>query len=262
MKKVSNYIVPLLFLFFLASCEKVVDVKVKGAEKKYVVEGVLTNETGKCEVKISQTLNLDDDNTFNGVSGAQVTITDDKGVVSTLLESAPGIYRNNLAGKPGTTYTMEVHISGNKFTAQSTMPNPVAIDSLYISSMDMMGDKTLMPNIVFRDPAEKGNAYRFIQYLNGKKSTDIFVQNDVLSNGRLNTTTLFQHDNDLKKGDSVGVDMLCIDNNVYKYWFSLYQGATGEEDSASPANPETNIKGGALGYFSAHTVSRKAVTVN
>jgi hypothetical protein len=261
MNKISNYIIAFLFLSLLVSCEKVIDVKVKGAEKKYVIEGVLTNEPGKCQVKISQTLDLSNDNTFKGISGAMVTITDDKGIVSTLAESAPGIYQSVLIGKPGTVYTLAVQITGSRFTAQSTMPYPVAIDSLYISSMDMFGEKTLMPNVVFQDPSEKGNAYRFVQYHNGKKSSDIFVQNDVLSNGRLNTTTLFQDENDMKKGDSVVVELHSIDSNMYTYWFSLYQGATGNEESASPANPVTNIKEGALGYFSAHTVSKRTVIV-
>lgn len=261
MKKILNFIITILTLSLITSCEKVIDVKVKGAEKRYVIEGVLTDEPGKCKVKISRTLDLNDDNTFEGVSGAQVTITDDKGVVSTLTEGSPGIYKSYLKGRPGTVYTMMVNVSGNRFTAQSTMPLPVAIDSLYISEMDMMGERTLMPNVVFQDPAEKGNAYRFVQYLNGKKSSAIFVQNDLLSNGRRNTTTLFQGENEMKKGDSVVVEMHCIDNHIYKYWFSLYQGATGNEESASPANPVTNIKEGALGYFSAHTVSKKMVVI-
>ena len=50
-----------------------------------------------------------------------------------------------------------------------------------------------------------------------------------------------------------------IDPVVYKYWFSLSQNATGETQSASPANPVSNIKGGALGYFSAHTISTKSI---
>lgn len=261
MKKILNFIIAIFTLLLITSCEKVIDVNVKGAEKKYVIEGVLTDEPGKCVVKISKTLELNDDNAFEGVSGASVTITDDQGIVSTLAEVAPGIYRSHLIGEPGTVYTMTVNLSGNRFTAQSTMPLPVAIDSLYISEMDMIGEKVLMPNVVFRDPSEKGNAYRFVQYLNGKKLNEIFVQNDLLSNGRLNTTTLFQNNDDIKKGDSVCVEMLCIDNNMYKYWFSLYQGATGNEESASPANPVTNIKEGALGYFSAHTVSKKTKVI-
>ena len=56
--------------------------------------------------------------------------------------------------------------------------------------------------------------------------------------------------------------MQCIDNAVYKYWFSLNQSATGTSQSASPANAVSNISGGALGYFSVHTVESKTVVAD
>ncbi|HKO82838.1 MAG TPA: hypothetical protein VJU78_20670, partial [Chitinophagaceae bacterium] len=66
---------------------------------------------------------------------------------------------------------------------------------------------------------------------------------------------------EIESRDTVMLDMLCIDNVVYKYWYSVYQSATGNSQSASPANPVTNIVGGALGYFSAHTKQTKSVVV-
>jgi hypothetical protein len=53
--------------------------------------------------------------------------------------------------------------------------------------------------------------------------------------------------------------MMCIENAVFKYWFSLNQSATGNSQSASPANAVSNISGGALGYFSAHTVETREI---
>ena len=57
------------------------------------------------------------------------------------------------------------------------------------------------------------------------------------------TTPLINMDGDLKAGDVVRVDMLCIDENVYKYWYSLDQAATGNS-SVTPANPVSNLSGG------------------
>ncbi|HKZ66576.1 MAG TPA: hypothetical protein VJ111_09490, partial [Chitinophagaceae bacterium] len=68
-------------------------------------------------------------------------------------------------------------------------------------------------------------------------------------------------DEDIKSGDTVKLDMLCIDPAVYKYWYSVNQSATGNSQSASPANPVSNISGGALGYFSAHTIQTKTLLV-
>jgi hypothetical protein len=54
--------------------------------------------------------------------------------------------------------------------------------------------------------------------------------------------------------------MRCIDKGAYDYFYSLDQITSTNGNSATPANPVSNISGGALGYFSAHTV-RKATAV-
>ncbi|MBW7892063.1 MAG: DUF4249 family protein, partial [Chitinophagaceae bacterium] len=69
--------------------------------------------------------------------------------------------------------------------------------------------------------------------------------------------TLFTPPDDeknIKSGDLVKVEMQSISSTVYDYWYSLIQGASGNSSSASPANPISNIEGGALGYFSAHQI--------
>lgn len=255
-------LLPLLSLLLFTSCEKVIDIEVKDASPKYVIEGVVDNESGGCLVKVSRTKPLAGNNSFAGVSGAAVRITDESGAAVQLAEAVPGMYRSALAGVPGKTYTLQVTIGSETFTATSTMPAFVGIDTLYTGFMDWMGEKEYYPTLVYNDPPQKGNAYRFVLYINGQKTDDLFGQNDDLSNGRRQVVSLFSEDDlqdDLKPGDELRVELQCIDQPVYRYWFSLWQGATGEGNAASPANPVTNISGGALGYFSAHTVAEKTV---
>ncbi len=102
---------------------------------------------------------------------------------------------------------------------------------------------------------------RFVEYINDVKNKDIYVQNDDLTNGRVATGIFYSRDTDIKKGDTIKVEMQNINPVVYKYCFSLSQSATGETQSASPANPVSNIMGGALGYFSAYTISTKSIIV-
>jgi hypothetical protein len=256
-----QYFFLLIIAILLFSCEKVIDVNVDDATKKYVIEGVLTNEAGGCQVKVSKTKAITDNNNFIGVAGAQVRIIDEAGVGTSLIETRQGIYQSSLIGIPGKTYTLQVTIGGETFTGKSQMPQPVLLDSLYMSEIDMMGDLEYYANVVYTDPEEKGNAYRFVQYINGVKNKDIFVQNDDLTNDRKNTNTLFNHDDEIKKGAQIRVEMQTIDQEVYKYWYSLRQSATGDGNAASPANPVSNLNGGALGYFSVHAQSSKTVTV-
>jgi glutaminase len=52
--------------------------------------------------------------------------------------------------------------------------------------------------------------------------------------------------------------MWCIDRDVHTYFNSLNQ--LQNNQAGTPTNPISNIKGGALGYFSAHSLrSRKVV---
>ena len=63
----------------------------------------------------------------------------------------------------------------------------------------------------------------------------------------------------LQNGDIMEIEMRCIDKNVYTYFLELNKTIYG--NSAGLGNPTSNIKGGALGYFSAHTVWKGKVVV-
>ncbi len=249
-----------------SSCEKVIDVKLDDADKKIVIDAVLTDQAGDCKVKVSQTKNFKDDNTFAGIGGAVVTITDASGTTTTLNETTAGVYEAPaLKGQSGGTYKLKVVANGQTYNATSVMPQKVTLDSIYTSKMKVFSDEEIFANVVFQDPAGIKNFYRVIQYVNGVRSKGIFVMDDDLSDGKEFNSTLyfFSDDNDVKliyPGDVVTVEMQCIDAAVYKYWFSMDQGATGTNRSASPSNPVSNIDNGALGYFSAHVVQRKQVT--
>lgn len=249
------------------SCEKVIDIDLDDAEKKYVVEGVVTDEAGTAFVLLSQTKNFSDNNSFEGVSNATVTITDDEGVVSTLNETSTGKYENaSLTGKTGKTYSLKVSINGSIFAATSTIPGKVNMDSLFISDDDLFGESRKTANVQYTDPAGLGQNYRFVQYVNGVKEKSLFILNDDYTDGNESIVTLRtfgdEEDDEIKTGDIVEVDMLCIDAAIYKYWYSFESGgASGDNNSASPSNPLSNITGGAIGYFSAHTIQRKMVTV-
>ncbi|TWW01577.1 DUF4249 domain-containing protein [Chitinophaga pinensis] len=251
------------------ACEKEIDLNLNGNDNKLVIEGVLTDNKGGCNVKISRTKTFDANNDFNGVSGAKVQIWN--GTDTTLLTetSEPGVYiASELSGVSGTTYGMLVTIDGEQYTATSRMPSKVPFDALSIVEEDLFGDMTKIANVNFRDPAAETNYYRFRQYINGKMIKSYWVRNDDLTNGNEINARLYilgQDDDDetlkIHAKDEVTVDMMNIDADVYKYFFSLSNSATGESNSATPANPVSNIKGNAIGYFSAHTQESKTIIV-
>ena len=249
----------------LVSCEKVIQLKPANAEDKYVIEGTITNEPGNCTVLISKTKNFDDDNTFNGVSGAIVKV-ENNGTVVTLPEASAGVYKTNaINGVPGQTYHLTATVSGETFTAASTMQDPVPFLDFYLKPKDFDSLRTVA-YVKYKDSAEVKNYYWFELFVNDKKQSNFSVTNDDFTTGQvINSGVLFQNttknrEKDIKRGDKLGVEMHSIDASVYLYLFSL-SSAKGNGNNAAPANPISNIKCGALGYFSAHTTQKKSLII-
>ncbi len=263
MRAVAKLILVFATLGFY-SCEKVIDIKLKETDIKYVVEGIVSNKPGDCKVYVSKSKPFNENNDFEKVSGAVVKVQDN-GVEAQLIEVQPGIYQTNLInGIPGHVYQLSVLINGETFTASCTMPQPVGLDTLYIAPGPL--GKFQFANIAYTDPGGSDNAYRFVQYKNGVKDPAIFVQDDKFTDGqtvatRLDTGVDKEDDpRNINSGDEVIIEMLTVDQSIFKYWNSLRSaGGDGSTSTASPANPVTNIKGGALGYFSAHSVSQRRV---
>ena len=265
----ANFIVLLIsVLIVFSSCQKVIDVDIENVPKKYVVEGVITDQQDSSRVLISRTKDISEGGGFQGIGGATVTITDNAGFSANFTEDSAGFYSaKGFKGVIGRTYGLEVIINGKTFTAVSTMPPMISMDTLFISDELLFGEERKLANSTYQDPPGKGNCYRYVQYINGKKAKTIFVNNDDYTDGKYVEAKLWylaedeDDDEEIESGDSVRLDFLCIDPAVYKYWFSLNQSATGNSQSASPANAVSNISGGALGYFSAHNVQSKTIVV-
>ncbi len=257
----NSFLVALVVSF--SACEKVIDIKVQESDKKYVVEGVITNQPGGCHVYLSRTQPFNEDNNFEQISGAAVTISDN-GQQMVLAEIRPGVYESlALTGVPGHNYHLSVTVNNQVFTATCTMPPLVKLDTLYIAPGPF--GQFQFATIAYTDLVGI-NKYRFVQYVNGNKDPEIFWENDEFTDGQkviiqLDTGVDKQDDpRNINSGDQVTIEMLGIDQAVYKYWYSLQSGGgDGGGNSAAPANPVTNIKGGALGYFSAQTIDRRTV---
>jgi hypothetical protein len=246
-------------LFSIYSCEKVIDLPLENAARKYVIEGYI-DDLDSCKVLISKTRSFYDSNDADFVTGASVSIADNNGTPVTLQETGRGVYQTSaINGAPGHSYSLKVTINGEVFTALSTMPQPVPLDSIYITNrLSFDGSRRKVVTALFDDPPGKGQAYRFVKFVNGGRDFRIFVQNDALSDGR---TIRAEIRGGLATNDTVDLEMQCIEMPVYQYWFTLDQNARGENDAPAPGNPVTNIRGGALGVFSAHTSKTKRLIV-
>lgn len=247
------------------SCKKTVVLPLHTAPAGIVIQGEVTNLAGPYTVMINQSVGFYQDNVFPAISGAIVKISDNQGVTDSLTETTPGVYTTHtIQGRPGNTYSLSVYAQHTNYTATSTMPSPVLLDSVTFQNSGGFGKTQISAIANFQDPAGIKNYYQFIEYINGQQFTkDYFIFDDRLSDGKYINYTLRTDSAYLSTGDQLQVKMYCVDQNVYNYFYQLDQssGTGAFNASASPANPVSNISNGAYGYFSAHTVSAQTVTV-
>jgi hypothetical protein len=224
-----------------------------------VIEGNITNDTGPYQVQISRSVNYAADNVFPPVTDAVVSITDSTtGRKDVLLQVDSGVYATQfLIGQPRHTYQLLVIEGGQQYSATSTMPLPVKLDSVTFEQNTNINGISMITAIVnFQDPAGVPNYYQFTEAVNGKAVPDIFVFNDRLSDGRYIEEPLFNDTAYLVPGAALLLTMNCVDENIYNYFNELFDvTATAGIQSTTPANPTSNINNGALGYFSAHTTT-------
>ncbi|MEN9612675.1 MAG: hypothetical protein RLZZ628_3489 [Bacteroidota bacterium] len=262
----KNILFSIFFLTLLSSCQKVIDIDLNLTASQVVIEGEINDQTGIHTVKVSKTVNFSDANNYPAVQGATVMISDNAGRSETLTETSAGIYKTrNLLGIAGRKYTLIVNIAGKIYTAVSTMPVLVPLQGIRLIPNPRPGQDTIarfvaIPNYI--DPPTFGNCYRFVQTLNGKEDKNFIVFNDNVNNGFPNQRPAFSRDLEIKRNDTLTVEMRNIDKPVYDYFYSLNQSAgNGPGGGSTPANPVNNIDGGALGYFSAYSASKKTVIV-
>ena len=249
----------------LWSCQEVIHVDLNSALPKLIIDGGVSDQPGPYQVVLSQTVSFELDSIFPPVSGAVVVITDNARNRDTLVEINPGTYQTTrLQGFPGRTYTLTVKSNNAVYTAISTMPSPVAIDTVIVRTR--ISSRKKMLSVIFFDPKGITNYYRVLEKLTNSKPPffripqpvlGTFMTDGVLDGTKIDLLTYNQPS--FYAYDQVLVSLQCIDKNVYDYFVSADQ--TGNM-STTVSNPLPNVSNGALGYFSAYAVRYKNVVIH
>ena len=236
-----------------------------------VIEGIVTDQQSPDSVVLSKSGNYFEASlTFPPVPNATVTIADNAGTVDTLKEDEPGTYRSStLRGIPGRIYTLTVAAEGKVYSAMSSMPEKVFIDSLYaVRTRAFDGDLGYFIYMIFRDPPTPGNYYRVnIHDSRPIPSDSVTGQryrlfSDKLANGN-EVTLRLRTGRSVLTGDTITVELLSIDQASYDYFNTLNDILTSDRapTSLAPTNPNTNLTDGSLGYFSAYTIDSKKIVL-
>ena len=262
------FFVVLISLLIFSSCEKVVYIDLNTSDPRPVIEANITNQAGPYTVRLHHSVNYYDPNTFPAITDAVVTISDNTGISEILQQTSDGIYQTNtLQGIPGRTYTLKIMYNGKEYDAVSTMPDPVAIDSVQIVQNKPEGGGNNHPGFhvttYFTDPFILGNYYRLHLISNDTNAVDkkrYRYLSDKLTDGM---EMSLSYNTNLLYNDSLTVTLESIDKSTYDFFTTLRDVVGGESSflSAPPANPVNNISKGGLGYFASYSVIEKSYIV-
>lgn len=248
-----------LFSLAFISCRKEITLDLENESNKVVIEALVSAGAGPHIVQLTRSVGFEASNAFPAISNATITLGDDLGNSEQLTETGPGIYSTaTLEGAQDRTYQMTAVVDGTTYTGQCRMPVAVPLDTLRIDSFPSFGTWTKIIIPGYTDPAGSADYYRFIVRVNGEKQTGINIESDRFTNGNEVQQPLFVNGLELESGDVVEVTMECIAPEIYDYFFTMAQNV---DNASTPADPVSNISGGALGYFSVRATSTKTVVV-
>jgi len=111
---------------------------------------------------------------------------------------------------------------------------------------------------IFKDPKEK-NYYRIRVCRNNKiNARNYTLYDDQYTNGKEIDLQVSR----VQVGDVVRVDLISLDKSTYEYYRTLRDVLHSNPIFGStPANPQTNLTNGAMGYFGACAISSKTIEV-
>jgi hypothetical protein len=271
MKNRNNFLLFCLAAITLNSCQDVIDIELRDADRKYVIEGSLVQGVDSAVVRVSRTTSFFDTAGPEAITNADVVITFPDGSEHPLAHTVGGYYKAiGMNATANATYRLTVQVDGETFTASSFMPEAVVLDSLtYERAQNLFGPPPQGPpkfNVFlnFQDPSSR-NYYRAVynRIDNAQSKLDaIQLFDDQLTNGNYIQIPIFNQE--YKPGDTAYVALQTMDAEVYTFLETFVSAASadaGSPFSAAPDNPISNIEGGAIGVFAVYSRTEATVVV-
>jgi len=170
----------ILFVFTLSvafySCEDVIDPELEDAQPILVIDAWLNNTPGTQQIKLMRTQPYFENVLPPGVSGAVVTVVDEKNKVYDFTETEPGTYvwtpvGSEVFGEVGLTYQLTVKNGTETFVSESRMGRTPAIDSItfFLEPGGQFLNDLYLAEFWSMDPLESGDAYWIKTFKNGNQ---------------------------------------------------------------------------------------------
>ncbi|MDP2335188.1 MAG: DUF4249 family protein [Bacteroidota bacterium] len=265
----------------LSSCEDVVEVKLNGENLNLIgVEASITT-LDEPAVFLYQTLQVNQDQAYPGISGALVTVSDNSTPANkiTLIEDQvkKGFYRvpenAEYLGVAGREYTLTILSQGVTLIAKDQLSKVEPIDSIQVIP-SLRGEGRFLGVFTYgMETPGIGNYYKWELYVNDTLITDAnrmaiasdeFVDGNYISKLEI-YTDFYEKDKEVEQrklhlNDTILVKQNSISEFTYNFYFQMInQSSTGSLFSIPPANIKSNFTSSdgkpVLGLFLASDVS-------
>lgn len=278
MKKIAKLFASVILVVLLQSCTEDINLDIAGGGGKIAIEGNIEN--GKyAEVIVTRNSSVSEqlDLTKILVDNAKVYVSD--GVVTDTLiytiDSAtaiPLVYKGTkIIGTVGKTYYLTVVADGKTYTANTTIPALVKLDSVWWKPQPDKGDSLGFAWARLTEPAGQGNAYRWFakratkdrRYLApfGASFDDKFTDGKSFDfyaiRGADATNPIDEKDEKAREeaiyfrnNDTIYIKFCTTSNEVFRFYVT-YETALQSNGNpfASPTSVRSNISGGGLGIW-------------
>lgn len=243
----------LISAFTIVSCEEVIEVDLETSAPALVAEAAIMPDS-VAGVKLSYTSGYFDTAGVVFEESATVSISDDSGRSEVLDYMGEGIYRGNIIrGKENTGYTLSIADGDKSYSGSSYLNSKPEILKLEYQKLDIphYTEETIYSLMtVIIDDRDSDNYYMLRYYRNGEVINDYY---SIYSDRYLQADTIVYTDYRLNfyRTDTVRVELYAVDQAVHNYFKLVNDVLFSAMSSSTPFNPESNIKGGILGYFMA-----------
>ncbi len=266
----------LITLFFLSSCQDVIDLEVPDGEIQLVVDGWLTNQSVEKQVVLSTTANYFDNSSSPFVENAFVVLNNEQGPVDTFYEKSNGLYTTDFIGQVGETYHIYIRTSeGEEYESNpellQSVPEITAIYSTF-KEESTFEDEGYYVSIDTNEPLGVGDHYRWKQYVNDSylnEPFDLLYASDEFVDGNPIINFEVTINEPLERGDQYRIQQLSISEEAFEFFTQLqtqtaFVGSLFDSPPAALSGNMINLDPSgkkALGYFGVSAVSEKEMVI-
>ena len=241
-----------------------------------VVEGWIENGA-RPVVMVSESIGISSETVLDAkdivdhlAKWAKVTISDGETteILTGVADSRyfpPFIFTSKkMVGEVGKSYSLKVEYKDYVAEAQTTIPEPVPIDRVYVLSVK---DSLAILKVGFTDPPLKGNNYKIFTRTKGKDThfhpsaftslcddvLDGYTEIQLFSTQRLMDYIYWGN---IHVGDELEIKLCSTDRSIYEYWNNFEVSLASNMFNMFYEHDMSNSMKGAMGYWAGYGVDK------